>query len=269
MNAIKLSSTATREFWEIPVLFEDEHLLALAKPPLLATSPDRYNPERPSLIKLLHSDIQRGAPWAKGRALTYLMNAHRLDFETSGVLLLAKSKAALIAIANLFGSENVNSKFLALIQGAPQEQTMTIEAKLAPNPLTIGLFRVDEREGKRARTQVSIRERFAGYTLLECQPLTHRLHQIRAHLRHIGCAIVGDGDYGGAPLLLSELKPGYRLKPKRTERPLISHTALHAEQLSLSHPMNQTPLSVAAPWPKDLIVGVKYLRRYAGGLPAQ
>jgi len=88
-DTIKLSAPETRGFWEIPVLYEDEHLLALNKPPLLLSSPDRYDPARPNLIKLLHRDIERGAPWASKRSLRYLMNAHRLDFETSGVMLLA------------------------------------------------------------------------------------------------------------------------------------------------------------------------------------
>jgi 23S rRNA pseudouridine1911/1915/1917 synthase len=103
--AIKLSSPATREFWEIPVLFEDGHLLALDKPAGLLVSPDRYDPERPSLMKLLHTAIAGGKPWARERGLDYLMNAHRLDPEMSGVILLAKNKPALIALANLFGSE--------------------------------------------------------------------------------------------------------------------------------------------------------------------
>src|SRR5690242_1640300 len=105
MNVIKLSSQETREFWEIPVLFEDEHLLAVDKPAGLLASPDRYDPQRPNLMRLLHDGIRDGKPWARERGLTYLMNAHRLDFETSGVMLLAKSKPVLVQLANLFGSE--------------------------------------------------------------------------------------------------------------------------------------------------------------------
>ena len=89
---LKLSSPATREFWEIPVLFEDEHLLAVDKPSGLLSSPDRYEPNRPSLTKLLHAGIAQGKPWAKERGLTYLMPAHRLDLEASGVMLLAKRR---------------------------------------------------------------------------------------------------------------------------------------------------------------------------------
>src|SRR5262252_8066137 len=103
--AIKLSSPATNEFWEIPVLFEDEHLLALDKPAGLLTSPDRYDPNRPNLMKLLHAGIADGKPWAVEQKLTYLSNAHRLDFETSGVILLAKTKPVLVELANLFGTE--------------------------------------------------------------------------------------------------------------------------------------------------------------------
>ena len=81
---IKLSSPGTGEFWKVPVLYEDDLLFALEKPAKLLTSPDRYDPNRPNLMKLLHRDIERGAPWARERNLVYLANAHRLDFETSG-----------------------------------------------------------------------------------------------------------------------------------------------------------------------------------------
>ena len=83
MNAaIKLSSPATHEFWEIPVLFEDADLLALDKPSGLLTSPDRYDPERPNLMKLLHAGIAESKPWACERGLTYLSNAHRRSVST-------------------------------------------------------------------------------------------------------------------------------------------------------------------------------------------
>ena len=260
---IKLSSPATGEFWEIAVLFEDDHLLALDKPSRLLTSPDRYDPERPNLMKLLHHGIIRGTPWAATRGLTYLMNAHRLDFETSGVILLAKNKPALVALANLFGSEKPLKTYVALVHGGSSHDTFTVNAKLAPHPAQPGVIRVDEKRGKRSQTNFTTRERFAHCTLLQCQPLTGRTHQIRVHLQHAGWPIVGDATYGGHPLLLSRLKTGYRLKPNRTERPLLDRTALHAEQLSLAHPVTGATVTVTAPWPKDLTVAVKYLRRYA------
>lgn len=260
---IKLSSPATREFWEIPVLFEDERLLAVDKPAGLLTSPDRYDPARPNLMKLLHAGIERGAPWAKTRGLTYLMNAHRLDFETSGVLLLAKTKPVLIALANLFGTEKPVKTYAALVHGVPPEAAFEIDARLAPHPVKTGLMRVDPKNGKRSLTKFELLEKFGAFSLLKCRPLTGRTHQIRAHLRHAGFPIVGDALYGGSPLLLSRLKPDYRLKRNEVERPLMGRVALHAERLELTHPVTDAHIVVTAPWPKDLTVAVKYLRRYA------
>jgi RluA family pseudouridine synthase len=265
VSAIKLSSPATREFWEIPVLFEDEHLLALDKPAGLPTSPDRYDPQRPNLMKLLHSAIAGGKPWARERGLDYLMNAHRLDFEMSGVILLAKTKPALIALANLFGSEKPVKKYTALVCGEPPENKFEVDAKLAPHPVKIGLMCVDAKNGKKSKTRFEVLETFPrhGYALLKCEPLIGRTHQIRVHLRYAGFPIVGDNLYGGKPLWLSRLKPNYRLKPGHEERPLLSRVALHAEELSLPHPVTGATVTITAPWPKDLKVAMKYLRQFA------
>lgn len=263
MSAIKLSAPATREFWEIPILFEDDHLLALDKPAGLLTSPDRYDPLRPNLMKLLHAAIAAGKPWASERHLSYLMNAHQLDFETSGVILLAKNKPALVALANLFGSEKPQKKYFALVQGVPEKDEFEVEAKLAPHPVKIGLMRADPKNGKKSKTRFAVLEKFSGYTLLRCEPLTGRTHQIRAHLRHAGLPVVGDELYGGKKLWLSRLKRDYRLKPGREERPLIPRVALHAEELTLPHPVTGEMLKITAPWPKDLKVAVKYLRQFA------
>ncbi len=264
-GSIKLSSPATRQFWEIPVLWEDESLLALNKPAELLTSPDRYDPDRPNLMKLLHRGIERGAPWAKSRGLTYLMNAHRLDFATTGVLLLARNKPALIALANQFGSEKPHKVYVALVRGLSAEDTFAADASLGPHPLQTGVMRVDVKHGKQSRTDFAVRERFtrAGCMLVECRPLTGRTHQIRAHLKHLRFPIIADPVYGGPSLLLSVLKPDYRLKPGHEERPLISSVALHAEQLQIAHPATGEPTKIIAPWPKDLTVAVKYLRRYS------
>ena len=262
-SAIKLSSPATREFWEIPILFEDEHLLVLDKPSGLLTSPDRYDPNRPNLMKLLHAGITDAKPWAKERGLTYLMNAHRLDFETSGIILLAKSKPVLVQLANMFGSEKPVKEYMALVRDCPTTDQFHVDAKVAPHPVKVGLIRVDPRHGKRARTEFEVRERFNGWTLLTCRPLTGRTHQIRVHLRHVGLPIVGDLTYGGKPLWLSRLKRDYHLKRDQEERPLMGRLALHAEKLTLDHPVTGQSITIEAPCPKDFTVALKYLRRFA------
>jgi len=261
---IKLSAPETRGFWPIPVLSEDARLLALDKPSGLLTSPDRYDPSRPNLITLLHRGIARGASWARERKLSYLANANRLDFETSGVILLAKDKPTLIALANQFGVERTNRIYVAVACGAPPRDAFAINAKLAADPAQFGLMRVDPRQGRKATTHMEVAERFSGYTLLKCRPIGDRAHQIRAHLRHVRLPIVGDTRYGGPPLLLSKLKIDYRFKPNVAERPLIDWIALHLEQLTIDHPLTGAPQTITAPWPKDLMVAVKYLRRYAG-----
>ena len=263
-RTIKLSSRPTQEFWEIEVLFEDEHLLALNKPPALLTSPDRYDPTRPNLMRLLHSGIAEAKPWATERGLTYLANAHRLDFETSGVILLAKTKPALVKIADQFGADKPRKIYVALVAGSPSSASWEINASIGPHPTRLGLMRVDPKQGKKARTTFSVRERFRGYALIECRPVTGRTHQIRVHLKHSGIPICGDRNYGGRPLLLSRLKPNYRLKEGREERPLISTMALHAEELMLSHPITGQPVTITAPLPKALTVAVRYLQRYSG-----
>ena len=262
--AIKLSSPATKEFWEIPVLFEDEHLLALDKPSGLLTSPDRFDPKRPNLMRLLHQGIEQGKPWAAARKLAYLANAHRLDSETSGVLLLAKSKPVLVALANSFGARQPAKTYCAIVTGTPYEDKFTVDVPIAPHPLHPGLMRVDPKLGKNATTEFEVAEKFQGYALFKCRPSTDRPHQIRVHLSRAGFPIASDALYGGRSVMLSALKRGdYRLKPGQEERPLLTRVALHAADLTLCHPVTGAEVKIEAPLPREFQVALKYLRRYA------
>jgi RluA family pseudouridine synthase len=213
-------------------------------------------------MRLLHSDLERGAAWARQRGVSYLANAHRLDFETSGVILLAKDKPTLTALADQFGSEKPKKVYAALVHSSPRDDTFEIVAKLAPHPVRIGEVRVDTKNGKKSQTAFRVRERFSGYSLLECRPRTGRTHQIRVHLKHAGFPVVGDALYGGRTLLLSMLKRSYRFKSDEPERPLIGRVALHAEQLEVQHPVTGEQVTISAPWPKDLTVAMRYLRRF-------
>ena len=260
---IKLSSPATREFWEIEVLFEDAQLLAVSKPARLLTSPDRYDPNRPNLMRLLLDGVAAGKPWARERGLTYLANAHRLDFETTGILLLAKDRPSLVTLANHFGSEIPRKRYLALVRGTPEADEFTVDQPLAQDRFEIGKMRVS-RTGKKSVTDFRVLEKFTGCTLLECRPRTGRTHQIRVHLQYAGHPIYGDMVYDGEWLLLSVIKRGdYRLKPGREERPLIGSLALHAAKLDLPHPATGAPVHIEAPTPREFNVALKYLRRYA------
>jgi len=260
---VKLSSPATGDFWEIPVLFEDDHLLVLSKPPRLLSSPDRYDAARPNLMRLLHEAVAAGKPWARERGITYLANAHRLDFETTGVFLLAKNREALVVLANDFGSGIPRKTYLALVEGSPPEDEFSVDVKLAQDEFHPGRMRWT-RDGKKSLTNFKVLERFAGVTLLSCHPVTGRTHQIRVHLKYAGHSIYGDEIYGNAiQLWLSSIKPGYRLKPGAFERPLTPSLALHAWKLEFPHPNTKALIEVEAKIPHDMEVALKYLRKYA------
>lgn len=260
---IKLSAPATGEFWEIPVVYEDAHLLIIAKPACLLSSPDRYDPNRPNLMRLLLDGVAAGKPWARERGLTYLANAHRLDFETTGIFVLAKDRESLVVLANHFGSERPRKTYLALAQGSPPDDDFSVDVKLAHDEHNPGWMRWSL-DGKKSLTHFHIEERFAGTTLIACHPVTGRTHQIRVHLKYAGYGIYGDDIYGrGVQLWLSSMKPGYRLKPGTFERPLTPTLALHAWKLELPHPTTGESVAVEAPLPHNFEVALKYLRRYA------
>jgi RluA family pseudouridine synthase len=257
-NLIRLSA----DWPAVEILYIDAHLLALNKPAGLLVSPDRWGKERANLMGLLNAGIAAGKPWARDLRLDYLANAHRLDFNTSGVLLLARARPALASLAGLFHRRAVRKTYVALAHGRPAEDRIAIDWPIAPHPQRPGLAVIDQRSGKPAQTIIELLEAFNGYALLTAQPLTGRLHQIRVHLQAAGCPLVGDQAYGGKALLLSRLKPNYKLKAEG-EKPLISRPALHALDLQFPHPISGAALTITAPWPKDLTIAVKYLRKFA------
>jgi len=258
-EVIKLTAP-DRYCWEVPILYEDEYILALNKPSNLLVAPDQS--QRPNLMRMIQEAVVKGRPWVKARNITYLMNVHRLDLETSGVLLLGKSKEVVSALTKLFESREMKKEYVALVHGRVESDKFEVAVKLEPHPKRYGLWRVGKR-GKPSHTEFVVEERFIGYTLVRCFPTTGRSHQIRVHLQYLGHPIVGDADYGGAPLYLSRIKPDYKRKKGEEERPLMGSLALHAEKLEFVHPMTGNLVLIVAPWPKHLQVPVKYLRRYA------
>lgn len=258
-NLIRLNAT-----WPaVEILVEDENLMAINKPAGLLIAPDRLDKTRENLLSLIHAGIHLQRPWAKSRGLSYLAHVHRIDQSTSGVSLFARNKAALLDLARQFRQQKPCHSYVALVQGTLSEPEMDISLPLAHSLVHPGITVVDHHRGKPAVTHVTQLESFRGYSLIKAEAVTENPHQIRVHLREVGCPLVADHDYGtGFPLLLSELKKHYRMK-REGEHPLMARPALHAERLELFHPLTGSPLVIDAPWSKDLTVSVKYLRKFA------
>jgi 23S rRNA pseudouridine1911/1915/1917 synthase len=260
VRSIRLNS----RWSDIPVIYEDEVLLAIDKPAGLLVAPDRWDKTRDNLMDLLHDGIHEKKDWARQTNMSYISNAHRLDVDTSGILLLAKTREILIALVNQFSQRKTRKIYTALMGGGPQQDEVEIDQPVGPHPIRPGLSVIDRANGKKAVSIVRVQERFSQYTLADVEILTGRHHQIRIHLHWLGCPLVGDRLYGGQPLLLSRLKPKYKMK-EDGERPLIGRPALHAAKLFLTHPVSGAELALEAPLPKDMTVGLKYLRRYGTG----
>ncbi len=260
---IKLPDRACGVVRELPVLFLDPHLLAVAKPAGIAVSLDAGQPEPSALLPLLHQAITDQKPWVMAMELGYLMPVHRPDAQTSGVLVLARSREVRATLTDVLSSGQAQ-QHLALVRGRPPQQEFELNAKLAPHSERPGHLRSDSRQGKGYRTRCQVLECFRDHTLLRCLPFPGHPGQITAHLRHARWPLVADPDRGGAGLLLSQLKRDYVPKKGQPERPLLGRPALHLEAIRLVHPVTGADLEITAPPPKDFTVTLKYLRQFAG-----
>ena len=188
-------------------------------------------------------------------------NVHRLDADTSGVLLCTKTKSALDFLSGQFQAKTAAKVYHALVVGAGLPDEFSVELALADDERRPDLTRAVKKGGKPSATHFRVLERFQRFTWLECRPLTGRTHQIRVHLAVRGHPILNDTFYGdGTLLLLSDLKRGY--KGRARERPLLGRLALHASELTVTHPETRSRLTLRAPLPREFSVALKYLRRF-------
>jgi len=185
---------------------------------------------------------------------------HRLDRDASGVMVLARQKAAQQVLSAQFANRSTEKVYWALVQGFVSEKG---EIDL---PLFVDrdrmIVRVDQDKGKPAMTEYRVLERLPAHTLLEVRPKTGRLHQIRVHLAAIGYPLAVDARYGRCKALyLSRLKANYRASARHEERPLIARLTLHASLLAFDHPSGTGRVSFEAPVPKDFRAVLNQMRR--------
>jgi 23S rRNA pseudouridine955/2504/2580 synthase len=183
---------------------------------------------------------------------------HRLDKETSGVLIFAKHPEAYRHISMQFEHREVTKIYHAVVGGIHDFKGVLVNLPILP--LKTGVVRIDKQEGKEAETVFNTLEVFRSHTLVECIPFTGRMHQIRIHLQCLKAPIVMDALYGGPQIFLSEIKRKFKLAKLTEEQPLIQRVALHARALNFAL-MNGERQMVEAPYPKDMEALINQLRK--------
>ena len=216
--------------YTMPVLFEDEFLAAIDKPSGIAVHGGSG---------VAHGVIE--SLRAMRRDARYLELVHRLDRDTSGVLLIAKKRSALTALHELWRSREIDKRYVVAVKGRFRNELQRVRAALAEHRTREGEKRVSVSDrGQEAETVFRRLSRGAEASLLEAELLTGRTHQIRVHLAHLGHPVLGDEKYGDFEL------------NKRLRKEGLKRMFLHAAKLSFVHPMTGKPLEIASPLPADL-----------------
>ena len=245
---LEIEVSSAPEAIALDIVHEDEHLLVLNKPAGLVVHPGAGNPAGTLLNALLHHDPKLAEVPRAGIV-------HRLDKDTSGLMVIAKTLAAHTALVDMLSRHAVERQYEAVVLGALIAGG-TVDAPLGRHHADRLRQAVrDEEDGKHAVTHYRLRERFRNHSLIQCNLETGRTHQIRVHMAHIGHPLVGDPLYGGSLKL-----------PKRATPELVTalrgfrRQALHAERLSFEHPVSEEKLDFTVARPHDmdqLIVALK------------
>lgn len=224
----------------VRILFTDQDLLVINKPAGLLSIPDGYNQSLPHLKSALSPDF--GNLWI----------VHRLDRNTSGVMVLARNEEAHQSLNSQFESRQVKKVYTALVIGRPEWEQKSLRMPLRINVGRNHRTAVDRVRGKEAITHVAVTERLERYCLLEAKPETGRRHQIRAHLAHEGYPIACDGLYGNQINILQSEVNSDREGETNLAEPVLSRTALHARSIEFFHPSDRKLMNFEAPLAADI-----------------
>ena len=234
------------------VLHKDQDILVVDKAAGFLSVPDRWDPDAPTIL----AELGRGLGDAETKGLLVV---HRLDKDTSGVLVFARNAAAHKALSSAFETRTVAKVYHAIARGEPEWSESVCDYPLLPDGDRLHRTIIDAGHGKPSATDFKVIARYHGYCLVEARPRTGRTHQIRVHLAALGFPILADPLYGdGKALYLSSFKKKWH-GDEYSERPLISRAALHALSLEFAHPRVGEALRFEAPYPKDFKAAVAQL----------
>ena len=228
------------------ILFENDDIIVVNKPPFISSLDEREGGE----INML-----RLAKAYSGDAQV----CHRLDKETSGALIIAKNPEAYRVVSMQFEKRKVKKVYHAVIDGIHVFDNLLIDLPILNAGK--GNVTISRQDGKRAETWFQSLKYYKHYTLVECRPVTGRMHQIRIHLATQKASIAGDAMYKGEPVFLSKLKRKYQLGKDQEELPIMKRFALHAYEVSFKL-LNDQEITVNAPYPKDFETLLKLLDKF-------
>jgi 23S rRNA pseudouridine1911/1915/1917 synthase len=217
---------------KIPILHEDRNVIAIDKPQGWMLAPISWQNTGRNLFAALSSSMNAGDFWAKSRSLKFIRFVHRLDADTSGVLLLVKTPGAVPAYTELFEERGVEKVYLAVVNGVPEVNEWRCELCIAPVPDRPGFMEINNTLGKDAETIFRVVDKRADRALVMCWPKTGRTHQIRLHLAAVGHPVLGDELYGPVPAT--------------TGKKVDSALALRAIRLSYRDPFKAETVTIDA-----------------------
>jgi 23S rRNA pseudouridine1911/1915/1917 synthase len=238
----------------LDVLYEDEDLIILNKPADLLVHPARGNTHGTLVNALAHYYDRLSSGLGEFRPGI----VHRLDRDTTGVMVVTRHDQAQWDIAKQFETRRVRKTYLAIVHGTPELHADRINAPLGVHPTIREKYAIRPEIGKEAITYYEVQEAFRGFSLLKLEPHTGRTHQIRVHLSYLKHPVVADDMYGGKLVYrwqLADAEPA-------VEEPVISRCALHARSLEFTHPRTGERVKFEAPLPPDMQTLLDLLRQY-------
>ena len=228
------------------VIFENDNIIAVNKTSGISIGGDRWDESIERLDKLIEHDLK----------IPKIYTVHRIDKDTSGLVLFAKNKDTHRIFSMAFENREIKKKYILIVHGRPLWKKISCDLSLVPNGNKKHMTIIDKFRGKESVTHFTNLLSSANYSVLEANPITGRIHQIRVHSSALGHPVVCDGLYGKPnPVKLSSFKKGWRGDPHE-EKPLLSRLALHANELILPD-----GLVLTAPLPKDMLSLIKQLEK--------